>query len=123
MMKLNNKGQILVLFVVLIPIMLLIMVLVIDCGNVMIEKRKLDNVSKMVLDYGVLHIDDEDVENEIVELFELNIDDVVVDVNISNGEISISSTKYVDGVFSKIINVNGFKINSYYESSIINKEE
>ena len=122
-MKLNNKGQILVLFVVLIPIMLLIMVLVIDCGNVMIEKRKLDNVSKMVLDYGVLHIDDEDVENEIVELFELNIDDVVVDVNISNGEISISSTKYVDGVFSKIINVNGFKIDSYYESSIINKEE
>lgn len=122
-MKLNNKGQILVLFVVLIPIMLLIMVLVIDCGNVMIEKRKLDNVSKMILDYGVLHIDDEDVENEIVELFELNIDDVVVDVNISNGEISISSTKYVDGVFSKIINVNGFKIDSYYESSIINKEE
>lgn len=122
-MRLNDKGQTLVLFVILIPIMLLIMVFVIDCGNAIAMKRKLDNVSKMVLDYGVLHIDDEDLDNEMIDLFELNINDAEVDVNIDENKISVSSSKYIKGVFGKIINVNGFRIESYYESTILDDEE
>ncbi len=39
MLTLNNKGQSLVLFVVIMPIILLMFVLVYDIGNAMYEKR------------------------------------------------------------------------------------
>ena len=41
MLILNNKGQSLVLFVVIMPIILLMFVLVYDIGNAMYEKNKL----------------------------------------------------------------------------------
>lgn len=52
MKRLDNKGQSLVMFILLIPIMLGIMALVIDCGNVMVRKNEIGNVIEMVLDYG-----------------------------------------------------------------------
>ena len=39
MLTLNNKGQSLVLFVVIMPIILLMFVLVYDIGNAMYEKN------------------------------------------------------------------------------------
>ena len=38
MNKLNNKGQSLVMFILIIPILLLIMILVIDLGNIIVTK-------------------------------------------------------------------------------------
>lgn len=52
MKRLDNKGQSLVMFILLIPIMLGVMALVIDCGNVMVRKNEIGNVIEMVLDYG-----------------------------------------------------------------------
>ena len=46
-MRLNNKGQSLVLFIVIIPIIIGIMVMVIDIGNVIYEKQELDNINKI----------------------------------------------------------------------------
>ena len=53
----NNKGQSLVLFVVIMPIILLMFVLVYDIGNAMYEKNKLSNVSYMVIDYALDNMD------------------------------------------------------------------
>ena len=38
MINLNNKGQSLVMFVVVLPVLLLIMILVIDVGNIIMQK-------------------------------------------------------------------------------------
>lgn len=122
MMRLGNKGQSLVLFILIFPVMLFVMVLVIDCGRVMIEKKELDNVSKIVIQYGFDHITEEDVEDKMVSLFELNVDDVDVNVNVSEDMIDVSSVKYVDGVFSSIIHMNGFKIESNYSGIVIDNK-
>lgn len=122
MMRLGNKGQSLVLFILIFPVMLFVMVLVIDCGRVMIEKKELDNVSKIVIQYGFDHITEEDVEDKMVSLFELNVDDVDVNVNVSEDMIDVSSVKYVDGIFSSIIHMNGFKIESNYSGIVIDNK-
>ena len=85
-------------------------------------KTILENVKEGAEDAGLI-LDDEDLDNEMIDLFELNINDAEVDVNIDENKISVSSSKYIKGVFGKIINVNGFRIESYYESTILDDEE
>ena len=57
---LNNKGQSLVMFILIIPIFFGIMVLVIDIGNVIYYKQDIDNINKVVINYGLSHMDDEE---------------------------------------------------------------
>ena len=57
MFRLNNKGQSLVMFIILIPIFLLIITLVYDVGNALYEKNRLSNTSYMVIEYGLDNID------------------------------------------------------------------
>ena len=49
----NNKGQTLVLFVLILPIIIFIMLLVIDVSNMFITKQELNNINKIVLNYGL----------------------------------------------------------------------
>ena len=60
-MILNNKGQSLVLFIIIIPIILGIMAIVIDIGNIIYENQELDNINRIVLDYGLDSITDRNI--------------------------------------------------------------
>ena len=50
---LNNKGQSLVLFIIILPILIFILILVIDVGKIIVLKQELNNISEFVLDYGL----------------------------------------------------------------------
>ena len=49
MIRLNNKGQALVLFVVLFPIIILVLISVVDVGRALYEKQSIDNTCNMVI--------------------------------------------------------------------------
>ena len=49
MIKLNNKGQTLIMFILLIPLILVIMALVIDTSFVYKEKIKFQSVTKTIM--------------------------------------------------------------------------
>lgn len=68
MLRLNNKGQSLVMFIILLPILLLILTLVYDVGNAIYEKDRLSNTNYMVVDYALDNIDsiDEDDLNTLI---------------------------------------------------------
>ena len=51
MLKINNKGQSLVMFVLIIPIFLLILTLVYDVGNAIYEKDRLSNTNYLTIEY------------------------------------------------------------------------
>ena len=53
MLKINNKGQSLVMFVLIIPIFLLILTLVYDVGNAIYEKDRLSNTNYLTIEYGL----------------------------------------------------------------------
>lgn len=123
MKSLNNRGQTLVLFVMLLPIMFLVMVLVFDIGKCMLEKQKLNSISSMAVSYGIEHSNDDDIENKINELIILNCKDVsniVIDVN--DDYISVDLSEGVKGIFGSLVGKSSFKVRSYYIGNINDKK-
>ena len=60
----NNKGQTLVLFVLILPIIIFIMLLVLDVFNMFITIQELNNKNKIVLNYGLDIIDKENIDSK-----------------------------------------------------------
>jgi len=116
----NNKGQSLVLFILIIPILLGIVVLVIDAGNAVVEKNKINNVIEMVLEDG---LEDGYSEEEINKLIDYNLDSGTYSVDVDNDVINIKVSDYVDGVFSNILDIDGFHIVSEYDGYIENNKK
>ena len=121
MIKLNNKGQSLVLFIIFIPILLGIMALVIDLGNAISKKSEIDSVLELVLEYALesgeafLEYEEQEYLNEelinwkddLNILLDYNLNNIDSEVFIYNNKLIISSDYYVEGIFSNILNIKG----------------
>ena len=119
MMKLNNKGQSLVLFIVIIPIILLFFVLVYDIGTAIYEKNRLSNTSYMVIDYALDNNDSID-ENDLISLITKNTDNLSgILVLIDNGKVNIKLTKNIKGVFGRAFNFDLIEAKSEYVGYIL----
>lgn len=114
-MILNNRGQSLVMFILIIPILIGIMVMVIDIGNVIYNKQDIDNINKLVIDYGVSNINSDSVVKDMRELGYLNNKNLDMDIVFRDREIVIDSSYYVVGVFSKIFDTDGYLVRSKYK--------
>ena len=91
MMKLNNKGQTLVMFIVIIPILISIMVLVIDLGSAFTKKQELNNVNKLVIEYGLDNLDQENLESDLTSYITMNAKDLSnVKVTVENNTINVT---------------------------------
>ena len=123
MKRLNNRGQTLVLFVMLLPIMLLVMVLVFDIGKSIVEKQKLDNISFMIVSYGIEHSKDDNIEGTLKELVTLNYKDATdVEILVKDDYVSVSLSGKVKGVFGNLVGKSNFKVRSYYIGNINDKK-
>lgn len=100
----NNKGQTLVIFVLVLPVIILTTFMLITKGNMYYQKRLLENNVKLALNYGLNHIENENVEIKIKELIKKNIDSEV-EVTIENNIITIKSKLEIPELQEKI----GFK--------------
>ena len=109
----NNRGQSLVSFILILPIILLIFLGLYDIGNMVLLKNELRNISYIVLDYGVDNIEEEDViidMNALVLKNKSDIDDVSI---VKDDDGKIHMTLY-DSVNTKISFSNIFKIKVSY---------
>ena len=112
---LNNKGQVLVLFLIMIPILFGIMVLVSDMGNVIYYKQDMDNINKMVIDYGLDNIQEEDIVMIMNEMITKNKEDIIdKKIEIIDDKIYITLEDRVKDNFKVISDSNLFKIKSSY---------
>ena len=120
----NNKGQTLALFVIILPILLLLLVLIIDVGKVILLKLELNNISKIVLDYGLDNIENEFLSDELIDLVKLNKDDIhEIDIEVVNDRIYIDLETSLEGLFSGFINVSLFEVETNYVGYIDNGEK
>ncbi len=123
MKNLNNRGQTLVLFVMLLPIMLLVMVLVFDIGKSIVEKQKLDNISFMIVSYGIEHSKDDNIEGTLKELVTLNYKDATdVEILVKDDYVSVSLSGKVKGVFGNLVGKSFFEVRTYYIGNINDKK-
>ena len=123
MLKINNKGQSLVMFVLIIPIFLLILTLVYDVGNAIYEKDRLSNTNYLAIEYGLNNIGTI-TENDLKDLIEQNTSNIKkIYVIIEDNQIEIKIEKDLKIIVKKIFNFNLVEIKSYYKGKIINDKK
>lgn len=119
----NNRGQTLAIFVIIIPIILFFLMIIADYGTMSIEKRHIDNSIKDSIEFGLKNINNDNLENEIKELIYKNIDsnDIKdIKINIQDNTISIDIEVKSDMLFNILNNKNDIK--SSYFGTIQNKK-
>ncbi len=123
MNRLNNKGQSLVMFIIIIPIVCLVFTLVYDVGIAIYEKNNLCNTSYIVIDYGLDNIDNVET-SDLIELIQMNSDDLsYISVDIEEYLIKVTLSKEIKGIMGKIFGFNLMEVNTYYEGTVVNDEK
>lgn len=111
MIKLNNKGQTLIMFVLLIPLILLIMALVIDTSFVYKEKIKFQSITKTILRNTYDKRYESNFEEYVSNLYQknkINTDNLKIKVN--ENDIIVKNDYKINSIFGRIIGVKNYKI-------------
>lgn len=82
----NNKGQVLVLFIILLPIILLLLILTIEVGDIYLDKQKTKNTIKEIIRENIKEPNSEKI-NTLIEKNIKNIDQK--NIFVSDDEIRI----------------------------------
>ena len=113
MIRLNNKGQSLVMFICLLPILLLIVLAIVNVSRMVIEKNKLNNINYIAISYYSSHKEDDDVTERIISLVKRN-DEDIINVRINKDKNTIYLDKKIDSTMGKIIGISEYEIVSEY---------
>lgn len=103
----NKRGQTLIIFVMLIPIILTMAALVIDVGLLYYKKNEYTGiVEESIKEY----FKDEDIlsAKKTLTLNGVSLDDT--EINVSDNEITITLDTKVDSIFGKVIRINDYEI-------------
>lgn len=115
----NRKGQVLVMFIILLPIFFIIMTLLIDIGNLILTNNEINDVSYIVLEHCLDHLDEEDIIDTSKELLKLNNKELNIEsFKIENNKVYLNVSYQVKGIISNIVNIKLFDINNKYEAYI-----
>jgi len=96
----NNKGQVLVSFIILLPLILLLFTIVIDLGFMYIEKRNISNNTRDAVEYYLKNKDNPNVVENTKKLLNKNISDIEININSDNDYVEITISKNHKGIFN-----------------------
>lgn len=124
MSKLGNKGQSLAIFVIFIPVFIMIGTLVVDVCYAKYNARRLDNIAKEVLRYGLKHIEEEPFNNMVDLIYQNDseIDDYKIDIDNENKRIEITLSKSTKGFFGSVVGKEIYKEKSTYIGYLDNEK-
>ena len=98
----NSRGQVLVIFVILLPIFLIIITGLVDLGLLNYNKKKLDSNTYDALEYYLDNFADELVVDKTKTLLNKNLKDIDIVIT-DNGEIvTIKVSKNYKSIYSAI---------------------
>lgn len=116
----GNKGQTLVIFILILPILLLLFALIWEIGNLSITINKYETEIKDTIEYGLNHLDSENLESILTDLLRENIKgDINVEIN--NQVIKVNVKQNYDALFNNLLN-NRFDIDLTYNGYIENNK-
>ena len=118
----NKKGQVLVLFLILLPFLLLLVGLIIDFGFSYNEKRKIEHAIKDSIFYALDHMNEEETTLKInmTHLLNENIKDIYeIRIEIKNEKITVGVEKRMDTIFLP----KNHTIKLLYQGELINGEK
>ena len=116
----DSKGQTLVIFVLILPILLLLFALIWEVGNLGLTINKYETEIKDTIEYGLNHLDDENLEDILANLLKANLEgDINVEIN--NQVIKVNVKQKYDALFNNLLN-NRFDIDLTYNGYIENNK-
>ncbi len=116
MIKLNNKGQTLIMFILLIPLILVIMALVIDTSFVYKEKIKFQSVTKTIMKTTYEKKDAIDFNDKIINLYKKNgIDTNNMVIKVNSDNVFIKNQAKVKSIFGNIIGIKNYEVKFLYK--------
>lgn len=107
----NNKGQTLIFFVVILPIILCMFMIVIDLCTMSLEKNKLDNLAYNSLEYKL----NGETDEKVIKFIKYSDEDI--DYDIYQNKVILE--KEYDPIFIKI---GSSKIKSVYTGYTLNNK-
>lgn len=131
MNRLNSKGQSLAIFVIFVPVFIMIGTLVVDVSFARYNVRKLDNINKLVINYGLEHIES-DPYDTMVDLIYKNdseVDDYEIKINLEEKKINVNISKSTKVFFGSIVGKEIYKEKSSFigyikdDKKIIEKDD
>ncbi len=117
----NKKGQVLVTFVLLIPLIVMFLGFIIDIGNYAFINKKIENVLNNTITYA---LENKEIitEARIEEIINDNIDDYKsLNININEDNVMIKIVKENKSVFN-ILDVGINRIELNFSGDFITKE-
>lgn len=111
MINLNNKGQTLIMFVILVPVLLILMAIVIDIGYLYRENAKLKSVTKTIIKDVYSKKDANNINNLIYDLYKknnINTQNIKIENNVNY--LKITNKYNIDSIFGKIIGIKKYEL-------------
>ena len=110
-MKINNHGQTLIIFVILLPLLLALIAFVVDISYMYGEKLHLQNTTKMIIKNNYKDRLENNIENKVKDLYKKNnIKVYQSDIKTSNDYFKIETKSEIDSIFGKVIGLKKYKI-------------
>lgn len=102
----NNKGQTLVLFILLLPLLFLFCAMVLEAGNALIMRRQIDSEIRQALKYG-LTLDNntnDEIRDKMYNLLTENLGtDIDVDIRVATSDINVTVVKKYQFLFPFVV--------------------
>lgn len=99
----NNKGQVLVIFVVLLPIILILLAYVFDKCYLLYEQQKISNIADIICDYKI-----KNSSNELLQQLSLENDSKLTTIEVNKNSITLEKT--TSSIFGKLIGIDEYLI-------------
>ncbi len=112
----NNKGQSLIIFIVIIPVIITCLGILYDISNIIYNQNKYNNISKQIISTTL------DKDN-IITLYNKNgYKDNNLTIENREEYTIINNYYYLDSTFGNIINIKYYKIKINYIVKVINND-
>ena len=105
----NNRGQTLIIFVILIPVVVVMLALVVDIGYMNIEKIKYQGIVELAMKEGMEKQSVEALEKSL-ELNEIEKSEYQVSYQ---NDVEVLFDKKVSSIFGRIIAIEDYEIKLY----------
>ena len=117
----NSHGQVLVIFIILLPLLILFSAYVVDTSYMAYHKNRLDNINAIISDYAVSH--DDATEEDIGKLLRKNDSNAIIKKIELKDKINIELETEVPSLFGRIIGKNSYKIKSSVSKNKVSKDK
>ena len=107
----NNKGQTLIAFVIILPIFILFLAFIVDTGLLLKEKSKLNGSTKSIIQSLYQKRFESHFQEQTIDLFKKNeIPTENLNLEVKNDTITVTNDYEIESIFGKIIGIKQYKV-------------